>query len=291
MIRLTRTIRLAVTPSRATRPEHGGPRLNTFAAWPAPGLLAAWYEFDVTVVGTPEPETGYLLGIDVIDRVSRSAALPILEEAFAAGSDEPAAELLVRIAERIADELGPGCTAVAWRLTPRHEYTWNRDPIGTSEEPHMDRDTGPEITIRERFEFAAAHRLHCSGRSEEWNRETFGKCNNPRGHGHNYQVEVAVACGLDGNGEALLPIASLEAIVDQEIITRFDHRHLNEDCPEFADRNPSVENITMTCHELLDEPLAKAGGRLVSVTVWETGKTSCTYPVVGTPSPLMENAR
>jgi 6-pyruvoyltetrahydropterin/6-carboxytetrahydropterin synthase len=84
--------------------------------------------------------------------------------------------------------------------------------------------------------------------------------------------------GVDTGNVPSGKITVLESIVVEQIIDRFDHRHLNEDCPEFADRNPSVENITITCHDLLSMPISAAQGRLISVTVWETGKTSCTYP-------------
>ena len=280
VIQLTRTIRLAVSPLQTHRPGDGGPRRNTFASWPTPDALAAWYELDVTMVGEPDPGTGYLLGIDVIDEAVRARALPLLSDAFVERSEEPATSILVRLAESIAGELGPDCNEVRWRITPRHELCWKR-PRTPQLEPTDSNMTTPlstEIQIRERFEFAAAHRLHCPDRSDQWNLDTFGKCNNPSGHGHNYEVEVAVACRVDEKGEAVLPITTLEEIVDEQVISRFDHRHLNDDCPEFADRNPSVENITITCHQLLSEPIKSAHGRLISVTVWETGKTSCTYP-------------
>lgn len=143
----------------------------------------------------------------------------------------------------------------------------------------MTERTNGSILISDRFEFSAAHRLHCPGQSDEWNRERFGKCNNPRGHGHNYEIKVSVESGLYEDGTSQLSIDRLESIVDELVISRFDHKYLNEDCSEFSDRNPSVENITITCHGLLKEPIAEAGGRLTSITVWETGKTSCTYPI------------
>ncbi|MDG2031704.1 MAG: 6-carboxytetrahydropterin synthase [Phycisphaerales bacterium] len=278
---MTRTIRMAISP----QPHRIGgdeARRNTFASWPTPDGLAAWYEFDVSLVGEPDPRTGYLLGIDVIDAAARANALPILGEALSGQSREPTPSLLVRLADSIASELGPACDEVRWRLTPRHELRWTRPASSPLERTDSNMTTTPsteiEIQIRERFEFAAAHRLHCPDQSDQWNRETFGKCNNPRGHGHNYEIEVAVACRIDETGEAALSIHMLESIVEEQVIKRFDHRHLNEDCPEFADRNPSVENITITCHDLLSGPISSAQGRLISVTVWETGKTSCTYP-------------
>jgi 6-pyruvoyltetrahydropterin/6-carboxytetrahydropterin synthase len=82
-----------------------------------------------------------------------------------------------------------------------------------------------------------------------------------------------------GENSGAFGSAAMEAIVMRTVIDRFDHRHLNVDCPEFAKLNPSVENIAMVCHRLLAPELAAAGVQIDHVTVWETEKTSATYPV------------
>ena len=116
------------------------------------------------------------------------------------------------------------------------------------------------------FRFEAAHRL-------AWHP---GRCRNL--HGHSYRLDVSVEGPLDANG-VVLDFDELDAVVRREVIDRFDHRHLNVDCPEFAGLNPSVENIARVCHGLLAAPCAAAGAELDHVTVWETEKTSATYPV------------
>ena len=134
------------------------------------------------------------------------------------------------------------------------------------------------MILRETFEFAASHRLHLSHRSDGENRALFGKCNNPNGHGHNYRIAVSVEVPAEQSADARPGFAELERIVESEIMARFDHKHLNLDCPEFAMTNPSVENIARISFEVLAEPFAAAGGRLRDVEVWETEKTSCRYP-------------
>ena len=131
--------------------------------------------------------------------------------------------------------------------------------------------------VTEHFEFSASHRLHCPELSDEENRRLFGKCNHPNGHGHNYRLAVAVRVGT---GPRVRPVqaGAIESAVRTAVIDRFDHRHLNLDCPEFAQLNPTVEHIAMTCHALLAPAIAGAGAELVRVTVWETEKTSATYP-------------
>ena len=131
--------------------------------------------------------------------------------------------------------------------------------------------------LSQRFDFAAAHRLHCSSMSEEQNRAVFGKCNNLNGHGHNYQLEAVVAVPL-AEGDSSFGLPDLERLVRMHVIERFDHTNLNLDTGLFGDRNPTVENIARACYDLLAEPIAAAGADLRRLTVWETEKTSCTYP-------------
>ena len=130
--------------------------------------------------------------------------------------------------------------------------------------------------LTEHFEFSASHRLHVPALGDEENRRIFGKCNHPGGHGHNYRVAVTVAVPVGGAPAA--PVDALARIVGHWVIDRFDHKHLNADCAEFRELNPSVEHIAMTCHGLLRAPLAAEGLELRSVTVWETAKTGATYP-------------
>lgn len=280
-VRLTRTIRMTVNPPSARKNAADAAHHNTFAGWPAPNGIPTWYEMDVVLEGDPDEKTGYLVGIDVIDRVVRAHALPLLEDAFDDGNGMPATALLFQIAGVLEEELGSMFRQLTWRITPRHQITWRSTCTEASHDARdtMSTNTDRHVLIRDRFEFSASHRLHCPGRSDDWNRETFGKCNNPNGHGHNYELEVAIDCTVDENGGTSLAFEELERIVEEHVISRLDHRHLNDDCPEFADLNPSVENITMACHGMLQGAISNAGARLDAITVWETGKTSCTYPV------------
>lgn len=134
------------------------------------------------------------------------------------------------------------------------------------------------VRLAQQFEFAASHRLHVSHLSDAENREIFGKCNNEHGHGHNYRLEVAVEVKPPAkpDGAPSMSLPQLEEIVAETAIRRFDHKNLNVELPEFADRNPSVENIAQVIFDLLNDPISAAGGRLSHVTVWETAKTSCT---------------
>ena len=131
------------------------------------------------------------------------------------------------------------------------------------------------VRLTQQFEFAAAHRLHCESFSAEQNRTTFGKCNNPNGHGHNYLLEVTVAGLPDEESGAVLPLPAFEQIVDERVIEVLDHKHLNLDTEQFRDTNPSVENIARVIWEMLADHLAPA--RLDNVRVYETPKTWADY--------------
>lgn len=130
------------------------------------------------------------------------------------------------------------------------------------------------IELTQCFEFSASHRLHRPDFSDEENRRIFGKCNNPSGHGHNYQVEVTIAGPVAETG-TILPLPEFESVVKHEVIDRFDHRHLNSDTSEFSELNPSVENIALVIWQLLKGKLGPAA--LQKVRVYETAKTYAEY--------------
>ncbi len=260
MLLLTRTVRFCVGEAPH---EAATPRSNTFAAWPSMRGLGRYYEIEAACAGEPDPRTGYFLNIRTIDEAVRSAALPLIREAV---RQRPSAEpwaLVERLLRSVSERLGGSVRELAWRLTPFY--------CVSMEERRM-----PRCLIRQQFEFAASHRLHCPDLTAEENRLLFGKCNNERGHGHNYRVEVAVEIDPREPRDFNLPL--LEAIVSRSLIERFDHKYLNEDCAEFAGVSPSVENIARVAYGLLREDLARAGLDLRRVTIWETEKTGCTYP-------------
>lgn len=262
MLLLTRTVRFCIGQPVAESDESAGPRHNTFAAWPSMTGLGRYYEIDVQCAGSADPTTGYFLNIREIDEAVRRGAIPIIRDAIA---DNPASEpwtLAALLLFAVNEHLRGTVQALTWRLTPFYSVS-------------MEVATMPQCVIRQQFEFAASHRLDCESLSPDENRRIFGKCNNEAGHGHNYRVEVAVA--IDPT-DSTFSLPMLEEIVSRIVIDRFDHKYLNVDCAEFAELNPSVENIARVAHDLLKPELDAAGLSLRAVTIWETDKTSCTYP-------------
>lgn len=262
MLELSRTVRFCLSGDRS---DLDAPLDNTFSAWPAMRGLGRYYELEVACRGEADAQTGYFMNIKTIDEVVRQHALPRLVESV---SDELGTALtpMGGLMRRLFDAIdGPLNGTVVWArlvLTPMLSLAIEREKMDT-------------VVIRQQYEFSAAHRLHVAGLSDEANREIFGKCNNPAGHGHNYRVEVAVRCAIDAQGRVLEPMA-LDAIVAREVIDKLDHKHLNVDVPAFVTLNPSVEHIVKVVWQMLVDAMPDAAS-LDEVKVWETGKTACAY--------------
>jgi 6-pyruvoyltetrahydropterin/6-carboxytetrahydropterin synthase len=118
-----------------------------------------------------------------------------------------------------------------------------------------------------RYLVSASHRLHTDALSAEENQATYGKCNNPHGHGHNYVVEVLVGGAVNPETGMVVDMADLDDVVYARIVERFDHADLNLD-PLFANRVPTTENLCRAVFGLLKDALP--AGELERVRVEET---------------------
>jgi 6-pyruvoyltetrahydropterin/6-carboxytetrahydropterin synthase len=100
--------------------------------------------------------------------------------------------------------------------------------------------------LTRRVRFAAAHRYYREDWSEVRNRETFGACSNPHGHGHNYRLDVTVQAPVDGSTGFSVDLQALDSILQDEVRSPLDHQHLNHAVTEFAAGViPTCENITL----------------------------------------------
>ena len=133
------------------------------------------------------------------------------------------------------------------------------------------------MTITRRYRFSASHRLHNPALSEEVNRAVYGKCNNRLGHGHDYVLEVS-ACGpVDEETGRVLDPACLDALVRERVLAAFDHRNLNAETPEFANRPSTSENLLRLIWERLRKDWEQnfpPDRRLVCVRLRETRRNS-----------------
>jgi 6-pyruvoyltetrahydropterin/6-carboxytetrahydropterin synthase len=133
----------------------------------------------------------------------------------------------------------------------------------------------PRATVVRRTHFNAAHRLHNPAKSDDWNRATFGPCNNPNFHGHNYEVELMVSGEIDPATGYVLDVATLRALFAEHVHGQLDHRNLTLDVPWCADRLPSAENIAVFIWEQLAARIP--AGALTRVRLWETPRNYVEY--------------
>ena len=262
MFRLTREVRFAV--NHAPDDQDALPPSNSYAGYPSPTGLGHYFVLRATIAGELDARSSYLANIKDIDRKLRDHALPQVAQTIRRTPHQFGARLVASIARDMQDAWRPAAfESLSLGLSP---FLW----ITCNLKDH------PMTRLSQTFEFSASHRLHNPALSEEENRKTFGKCNNPHGHGHNYQLQVTLAGVPDGNG-LLVDVPAFERAVKETVIDRFDHKNLNVELSEFAGVIPSVENIARVIFGLLKPKFQSAHAKLASVTVWETPKTWCEY--------------
>jgi len=128
--------------------------------------------------------------------------------------------------------------------------------------------------LTRRYWFSASHRLHSEAMSEAENRATYGKCNNPHGHGHNYALEVRVSGPIDSQTGMVVNLVDLDDFVQREVLERYDHQNLNT-LQDFAQRVPTTENLCMQVYDILKRGFALA--HLEGVRLEETMMNSFEY--------------
>ncbi len=125
----------------------------------------------------------------------------------------------------------------------------------------------PISSITRTYFFCAAHRLHTDQLSEDVNQKIFGKCNNLNGHGHNYTIQVTVQGELDTTTGLITDVNQLDQVVQEDIVARFDHQHLNFD-PAFDNLTTTGENLARVIWGLLVNRIPS--GQLEKIGVVET---------------------
>jgi len=128
--------------------------------------------------------------------------------------------------------------------------------------------------LTRRYLFSASHRLHAADMPDQWNRATYGKCNNPHGHGHNYHVEITVSGTVDSATGMVCSLADLDGFVHAEILERFGHQNLNT-LPEFKDQVPTTENLCIRIYEIMQQGFRHV--HLEKVRMEETMMNSFAY--------------
>jgi 6-pyruvoyltetrahydropterin/6-carboxytetrahydropterin synthase len=128
--------------------------------------------------------------------------------------------------------------------------------------------------LTRRYRFSSSHRLHSAEMSAEENVATYGKCNNPHGHGHNYTLEVTVSGPVDPATGMVCNLVDLDGFVEREVLSRFHLENLNT-LQEFAQLVPTTENLSVEIFEILQRGFQKA--HLEGVRLEETMLNSFEY--------------
>lgn len=263
MHKLARLVRFSINPFLTS--DSSG--FNSFASKPSGEGLSIFFELGVVLVSHVESATGFVVNVVDIDRAVRQHVVPVfgkhIREFFQNGKHigiKQVSELLELSWQKLVDKFGTAeLGELSLQLNPFRKLT-------------MKREGCEMIYFSEKFEFAAMHKLWNDDFSDARNYETFGKCANPAGHGHNYAVEVTVKQPIGNDG---FSIGDFERIVHDELIKLVDHKNLNADVSEFATANPTVENITSFAWNKLQGKFGQSV--LHCVTVWETDRTYCSY--------------
>jgi 6-pyruvoyltetrahydropterin/6-carboxytetrahydropterin synthase len=126
------------------------------------------------------------------------------------------------------------------------------------------------VFVQRRERFSGGHTLYNPEFSDERNREVFGKCSNPNGHGHNYILEVTLRGEIDPETGYIHDLSELATLMRKLIIADVDHRNLNIDVDWLRGVIPTTENLASVFWDRLDANLPP--GLLHSVRLGETSK-------------------
>lgn len=132
-----------------------------------------------------------------------------------------------------------------------------------------------KVTVSRKAHFNAAHRLYRKDWTMEQNDAVFGKCNNPNFHGHNYELIVSVTGEIDNETGYVIDTKILADLIKEHIEDLFDHKNLNLDVPEFANLNPTAENIVVVIWNKLRTQIDT--NKELEITLFETPRNFVTY--------------
>jgi 6-pyruvoyltetrahydropterin/6-carboxytetrahydropterin synthase len=227
------------------------------------------YVLEATYEGRVSPEDGMVINIKELDALIRDRVVSVCDQR-SLNDEVPELSGIVPTTENLAlfAHGRLSATPPSVRLSRVRLY---ETPTLYADVRSGDNEA---VTLTRVYEFSASHRLHCPELPPETNRELFGKCNNPAGHGHNYVVEVSVEGAPDAKTGMVADIEAIDRAVLHEVVDRYDHKHLNEDIEEFRGVNPTTEVLTRTIWRRLS---GKLPAKLSRVVVRETARNIFEY--------------
>jgi 6-pyruvoyltetrahydropterin/6-carboxytetrahydropterin synthase len=133
------------------------------------------------------------------------------------------------------------------------------------------------LYITRKVTFSAAHRLHNLKLSDKENKNIFGECNNPNGHGHNYVLEVTVRGNVPDKTGMVIDLKDLKKIITENIVEKVDHKYLNKDVDFMTDIIPTAENLVIQFWKILQEVLLENNAELYELKLYETENNIVVY--------------
>jgi len=241
---------------------------HLFGEWASPYNHGHNYGLDVTIVGEVDVKTGMVVNIKQLDDIVRRKVVSQFDGKSL--NDEvnffqTHASSVENILQYVRDVLSDGSLPAGTELIGlRLEET----PLLYGE--LVKKDGHWMTSITRTYEFAAAHRLHSELLSEQQNEDLYGKCHNPSGHGHNFVLEVTVQGSPEPRTGMIANIVDIDDKVNELVVERYDHKHLNIDIPEFKDRVITSEVLVEEIFKVLD---GKLPAKLARVRLFETARS------------------
>jgi 6-pyruvoyltetrahydropterin/6-carboxytetrahydropterin synthase len=137
-----------------------------------------------------------------------------------------------------------------------------------------------KVYVTRKVHFNAAHRLFNPTFTDEKNQSVYDICNNFYGHGHNYDLEVTLFGIVEKETGYLFDLKILKEILEEELLSKVDHKHLNFDVDMFKDTVPTAEVIAVVFWEVLSSRLKQTqlkGVNLYEVKIFESERNFVSY--------------
>lgn len=125
-----------------------------------------------------------------------------------------------------------------------------------------------KVTVCREAHFNAAHRIFNPRWDDRRNEEVFGLCSLPNYHGHNYDLVVKLTGEVDPETGYVFDMKKLKEIIDEHVVSRYDHKNLNIDVPDFKNAIPSAENIAIAIWNILRAQISPSF--TIRVVLYET---------------------
>ncbi len=236
---------------------------NAFGPMASPFNHGHNYVLYCSIQGQIDQKNGMVINIKDLDDILNDRIVSLFDQKSI--NDEipefrnvsPCLENLLKFIDSKLVEIAPGVEVLHLKLEEMPGLFAELDKLES------------KMTITRSYEFAAAHRLHVPEMSEAQNLELYGKCNNPAGHGHNYILDVTLSGSPDPKTGFIADLGELDRIVEERVVGRYDHKHLNCDVSELAGKNPTSEIVALAIWDQLE---GKVPGVLEKVRLQETAR-------------------